>query len=357
MFPSPRYLEWARRFYGQVPFDLASSGISSVALAELGELPRLDDPKGWPPLVEAISRYNGVPQAEVAPALGTTYALWLAYATLLRPGDEVIVEAPSYEPLWRIAEGVGATVVRFERTRQEGFRLDPERVAQKMTARTRIVAVSNLHNPSGARVSDEVLREVARVAATRSAYLLVDEVYAPFDGLVGGDGVWGQSARRLAPNILAASSLTKCFGLGQQRIGWLLGPPEAIAAALGTILATAGHFPQEHASLGARAFARLPSLATRATNLMGTKRERVRRWATARNDLTWSEPESGLFGFATCVRPEDLTARIEAAAQHDGILVAPGAFFGVPNGFRLSWSIATELLDEGLERLGRVLAH
>jgi hypothetical protein len=357
MFPAPRYLEWALRFYGQVPFDLASSGIPQVRHEDLGDLPSLDDPRGGSRLVAAIAGYNDVPVDEVAPALGTTYALWLAYATLLSPGDEVLVETPGYEPLWRIAEGVGATVHRFERPAGEAYRLDPERVAAKLTARTRVVAVSNLHNPSGARATDDVLREIAGVAASRGAYLLVDEVYAPFDSLVGVDGIWGRSAHRLAPNIIAASSLTKCFGLGHQRVGWLLASREIATAAQGTILSTVGHLPQEHASLAAHAFARLPSLAARARDLTGAKRVAVQRWAGTRADMTWSAPDSGLFGFATCTSPEDLTGHIEAAAVHDGILVAPGSFFGVPNGFRLSWSISTELLGEGLERLGRVLAQ
>ncbi len=355
MYPAPAYLEWARRFYGQVPFDLASSGIAGVTHADLGDLPALDRPGADDRLAAAVAAYNGVPAAEVVPCLGTTYALWLAYASLLRSGDEALVESPAYEPLWGSAQGTGAVVVRFERLAREGFALDPDRVAEKLTPRTRVVAVTNLHNPSGARTSDEVLREVARIAATRGAYLLVDEVYAPFDDMVGSSGVWGWSARRIAPNAIVASSLTKCFGLGAQRIGWLLAPDDVARWARGTILATCGHFPVEHANLAAHAFGRLGLLADRARALLSSKRSRVHRWATARDDIAWSSPGSGLFGFATSTRPEDLTARIAAAAQRNGVLVAPGSFFGVPNGFRLSWSIEEKKLDEGLFRLGRVL--
>ena len=355
MFRAPRYLEWARRFYGQVPFDLASSGIPVVTHAALGDVPPLDDPAGPARMIAAIARYNGVSEAEVAPALGTTYALWLAYATLLSPGDEVLVEEPGYEPLWRTAEAVGASVVRFSREESEGFRLDPRRVAASMTDRTRLVAVTNLHNPSGVRTADEVLVELAAVASARGAVLLVDEVYAPFDDLVGNDGIWARSARRLAPNIVTASSLTKCYGLAQQRVGWVLASAEVASRALGTILSSAGHFPIEHANMAAHSFARLAPLSERARGLLGDKRDVVQQWVASRKDLRWSNPTAGLFGFASSTAASDLTARIEAAAGRDGVLVAPGSFFGAPAGFRLAWSIEGAKLGEGLRRLGHLL--
>src|SRR5580700_7290304 len=117
MFSRTRYLEWARRHYGRVRFDLATSGAATVPLSALG-LPSsdmLDDPSGWAALPEAIARYNDVPSTEAIAALGTTHALWLAYASLTSPGDEVLVESPGYEPVSRIAEGVGAKVATFVR--------------------------------------------------------------------------------------------------------------------------------------------------------------------------------------------------------------------------------------------------
>jgi aspartate/methionine/tyrosine aminotransferase len=354
MISAPRYLEWALRFYGQVPYDLATSGIPQVPLADLAPLPDIEDPSGPAKLVAAIARYNGVSRDEVVPALGTTHALWLAYATLLRPGDEVLVEAPSYEPIWLSARATGARVLFFEREEADRYRLDPARVAAKMTEATRIVAVSNLHNPTGVRASDEDLREVARLAKERGAYLLVDEVYAPFDALVGADGVWHGSARKLGSNVVVASSLTKCFGLGAERIGWVLAPEELAEAARGAILATMGHLPREHANLGVHAFARLPELSQRARALLGDKRARVQTWAESRSDLSWSAPECGLFGFASGKANVDVTT-VEEAAHAEGIIVAPGAFFGAPGGFRLAWSIDGSKLDEGLKRLGHML--
>src|SRR4051812_43128649 len=151
MYGPTRYLAWARKFYGRVPFDLASSGMTVLPLAELGVPATFDDVTAWHALHARIAKYNDVPADEAVPALGTSHALWLAYATILSAGDELLLETPSYEPMWRIAEGMGVRVNRFERPIAERFAIDPARVAAAMTPRTRLVAVSNLHNPSGAR--------------------------------------------------------------------------------------------------------------------------------------------------------------------------------------------------------------
>ncbi|HXN30863.1 MAG TPA: pyridoxal phosphate-dependent aminotransferase [Polyangiaceae bacterium] len=359
MFGPTRYLQWARRFAGKVQFDLATSGIPTVPLAELGVPPAdcLDDWSGLPRLRDAIAAHNAVPPGEALASLGTTQALWLACVALTSPGDEVLVEQPAYEPLVRIAEGVGARVLRFARDAREGFALDPERIAGAMTSRTRVIVVTNLHNPSGARASPKELTAVARVAEAHGAHLLVDEVYAPFDTLVDGRGVFQGSARRLARNVVAVSSLTKCYGLGPSRIGWLLGPAEVVTRADDAMTACCGMLPLAHSHVALHAFDRIGFLADRARSSLEGKRSRVAAWVeeNASLGIAWSAPTEGLFALVTVAGDADLTPTIEAAARDRGVLVTPGAFFGVPNAFRVAWSAPAGVLEEGLARLGDVL--
>ncbi len=357
MFAPSRYLQWARRFYGQVRFDLATSGIPTVPSSEVRdpEPPASDDPAlAWTGLRERIAAHNDVGVDEVLPALGTTQALWLACAALTSPGDEVIVEEPAYEPLVRIAEGVGARVVGVQRDPRAGFVIDPERVARAMTPRTRAVLVTNLHNPSGVRTRDELLGAVARAAESRGAFLVVDEVYSSFDTFIDERGVFRGSARKLGPNVIAVSSLTKCYGLGPERIGWVLGPREVIDRAGDALVASAGMLPRCHARAGLAAFSHLPALAARARGLLAGKRERVAAWVASRG-LRWSAPAEGIFGLVTVPGRGDLTAAIELAVREHQVLVAAGAFFGLPDAFRIAWSIPDDMLDEGLERLARAL--
>jgi aspartate/methionine/tyrosine aminotransferase len=357
---APRYLAWAVKHYGQVPFDLASSGIPTPALGELppaGETLRVDDPEGPRRLRQAIATFNGVPSEETVPSLGTTHALWLAYASLVTPGDDVLVESPSYEPIWALAEVAGARVVRFERGAAPGYAVDVEAVVAALTPRTRVVALSSPHNPSGQRTDSHVLRLLAERLASQGIVLLVDEVYGPLGDMLPGSRVWSGCARRLGPNVVAVSSLTKSFGLGPGRIGWVLGPPALVARANEVLLATCGSLPLPHANYGAWAFTHIANLGQRAHDLTAGKREVVGRWMAERPDLVWSGPETGLFGFAVRNGPEDLLPVIEEGALREGVLVAAGTFFGVPNGFRVSWSIAREKLGPALELLGRVLSR
>lgn len=356
MFGPTRYIAWAMRLYGQVELDLASSGIPSAAWSELGvPEPDLDDAGAYMRFRDAVARYNDVAPGEVVAALGTSHGLFLAYAAMLSPGDEILVEHPGYEPLTRAAEGLGAVVRTFERRADEGFRVVPERVAAAVSPRTRAIVVSNLHNPSGARVDDATLRELAAVAEARGAYLLVDEVYAPFDDLPE-DGVFRASARKLAPNVVAVSSLTKCYGLGMHRLGWVLGPPEIVERAQAAVVATCGHLPLSHAARGAVAVANVGTLATRARRLLAGKRALASAWAASLPNASWSAPTSGLFGLVTLPGAGDLLPRIESWATTHGLLVAAGTFFGAPESFRLSWAtLPPDRFEQALSRLEPLL--
>ncbi len=352
MFGPTRYIAWAYALYGKVSFDLASSGIPQARWSELGLPPvAVDDPAAYEALKNAIARYNDVPAAEVTPALGTSQGIFLAYAALLSPGDEVLVETPGYEPLTRAAEGLGATVRTFERRAEDGYRVVPERVAAAIGPRTRAVVVTNLHNPTGVRVDEATLRELAAITDARGAYLVVDEVYAPFDELPE-DGVFRRSARKLGPNVVTIGSLTKCYGLGMHRIGWVLGPEEIAERALHASIATFGHLPLTHASYGAAAFAAVGPLSTRAKTLLAGKRVLAERWVSSLRNAHWSAPTEGLFGLVTLRGRGDLLPRIEKLAREGGVLVGAGTFFGAPESFRLSWATCDAArFEEGLRLL------
>ncbi len=356
MFAEQSYIAWARKFYGKVSFDLATSGIPLASWNDLGAAePDLEDMTAHERFRDAIALYNDVPLTDVAPALGTTNALLLAYAAMLSPGDEVLVEHPCYPPLRAIAEGLGAVVRSFERRADEGFSISPPLVAAAITPRTRVIVVTNLHNPTGVRTSAAALRELSEIAEARGAYLLVDEVYAPFDDLPE-DGVFRTSARKIAPNVVAVSSLTKCYGLGVHRIGWMLGPPELVARAENATVATVGHLPLSHAAKGAAALANVGTLAKRANSLFSGKRRIAEQWASTLPHARWSAPESGLFGLVTLDGAGNLLPRIESWATEHGLLVAAGAFFGVENAFRLSWAtLSRDRFEEALGKLSALL--
>jgi len=356
MYPRVNYLEWAIQNVGRTAFDLATSGMPAFSLSELGPPPDLDDARARPALVAAIAHHNGVTPDETIATIGAAHAIWIAYASLLAPGDELLVEEPAYEPLLTTARGIGAHVTRFPRPANADYAVDPELIAPRITERTRAVLITNLHNPSGRRTDDETLREVARLIGERGGHLIVNEIYSPFDDFVDKDGVFRGCARHLADNVVVVSSMTKCYGLGTHRFGWVLGPVDVIRRAYATMMSSAGYLPLPHAQLFIHALSHIQTLAARSRRLLADKRARASAWlAQEQPRFAWSGPQSGLFGLATLPGAGDLRLALEKGAAEHGALVVPGSFFEVPNGFRLSWSIDDPRLDEGLDRLGRIL--
>ena len=356
MYTETHYLTWANRLFGSVQHNLARGGMRPVPLQELGEPPRLDDSCAWNRLRDRIARFNATTPAEVLPALGTTHALWLALSALVRPGDDVLVERPGYEPLWRIPQGLGANVIEFERSLADGFALRPERIASRLTRGTKVVVLTSPHNPSGVRTTDHALAEVARICDSVGARLLVDEIYAPFGSVLGEDGVWGQSARCIDSSIIAVSGLSKAFGLGPLRIGWFLAEEALVRRAEHAIQSSLGDPPIAQTCLAVHAFAQLPRLSeSRERQLDPSMRAEVARWVARHSLLEWCEPQDGPFGFVNVRGGPDLTEAIERGAREHDVLVAPGSFFGLPSAVRLGWSVDPGRLSDALSRLERVL--
>lgn len=217
------YLEWAKLHSG-AKYNLATSGLDGFPLAQLPV--KIEDLEisiggsyGYPPLQERLAKKNGAPVECIVAANGTSMANHLAMAALLDPGDEVLIEEPVYDPLLTVAEYLGANVRRFPRHFEEGFALDPHEVEKAITPRTRLVVVTNVHNPTGARATDAQLRAIGEIAKKNGAHVLVDEVYldACFDPAA-------RSAFHLGENFIVTSSLTKAFGLSGLRCGWILAP-------------------------------------------------------------------------------------------------------------------------------------
>src|SRR5688572_6523140 len=168
----------------------------------------------YPPLREAIAAKERVEPEQVVMANGTSMANMLALAALVAPGDEVLVEQPTYEPMLAAARFCGAAIRRFARRGEDGFRLDPDEVAHQVTPRTRLILLANLHNPSGALADEQALRRIGELGPR----VLVDEVY--LDAVAGA-----RSAVHLGEAFVSTSSLTKVYGLSGLRCGWILAEP------------------------------------------------------------------------------------------------------------------------------------
>jgi aspartate/methionine/tyrosine aminotransferase len=157
--------------------------------------------------------------------------------------------------------------------------------------------------------------------------------------------------------VIALSSLTKCFGIGWARAGWILSPPELTSKMSSATLHAAGELPRMSGALGAHAFTQIDRLLARARSISEGNRERIEAFAVKHaRELRFHPPAPGVvYGLFEDLRGRDLRPIIEQGAERESVLVVPGEFFGMPSAFRMAWTISHELLGEALVRLERAL--
>jgi hypothetical protein len=350
------YMHFAK-FGADARLRLASSGIADCALADLAPV-GLDDlalhgpnAGGWGPLMERVAARYGVPSAcVVMPGGGCSFANHLALAAMVAPGDEVLIEAPTYELLASQLAYLQARLRTFERGPADQWRLDPDRVAAALTPATRVVVLTNLHNPSSALADPAAVRAVAAAAARVGARVFIDEVYLE---LLAGEG-GAPTAFTPEGHVVVTSSLTKAYGLSGLRCGWILAPPP-LAARMSRLNDLYGvHPPHVAERLSLVAFDRLPALRQRARGLVEPNRAAYREILGGHPKL-----DQVVFDQGTTVFPRLLEGDGDALFRRltDGFetSVVPGRFFGAPDHVRIGLGGDVAMTREGLTRIAEAL--
>jgi hypothetical protein len=348
-----RYLAWAK-LHSNARFNLASSGVLDYPLAELPV--HIEDiefggtgPYGFPPLMQRLAAKAGVQEACLVYTLGTSMANFVALTALVQPGDEVLIERPAYDPLLTILEHIGARVLRFERLAEKGFRLGLGEVERKLTPKTRLVILCNLHNPSASFTDDKTMRQVGEMAAKVGARVLVDEVY--LETLF--DQPWS-SAFHLGTNFVITSSLTKAYGLSGIRCGWILAQPDLVRRMWEIVDFTYGSPVHPAELLAVIALDNLNRVRIRARGLLETNRQVVNEFLAGHSALGCQASRLGttVFPRLKAGRTEEF---VKILRERFETSVVPGDFFEQPQHFRIGFGGATETVRGGLERIGAAL--
>jgi aspartate/methionine/tyrosine aminotransferase len=216
--------------------------------------------------------------------------------------------------------------------------------------KTRVVTITNPHNPTGAIVSDDTIRRLAARLAERGVSLLIDEAYLELSKP-------RSTARHLGANVFTCSSATKCWGVSWARAGWVFLPEAMQAAALRVERYVVGMAPPVSWAYGALAVDAAETLLARAVELQAGKRALVDAFlAEHASLLTWAPPPmTSVFGFVRDLRGRDLLRPIERAIAEHKVIVAPGTFFGETSAFRLGWTTKRADVEPGLDLLARAL--
>jgi aspartate/methionine/tyrosine aminotransferase len=347
------YMLWAKT-QGLARFNLATSGVGPFPLHELPvTIDQLeingDSTYGYAPLQQAIAKKCGVDPDCVVAAAGTSMANHLAMATLIDPGDEVLIEQPTYELLTSTLLYLGASTRHFARTEESGYALDPVQVRRAITRKTKLIVLTNLHNPSSVLASETALREIGGLARSVGAHVLVDEVYL--------DAVYINTPRpsyHLGPEFVVTSSLTKVYGLSGLRCGWILAAPDLARAMwrLNDLFASIPAHPAE--LLSVVALQNLDTIRERSRKIVEADRTVLQEFLVEQEAVSTPRTE---FGTTAILRLEkgnvnDLLTRLRTDYETS---VVPGKFFGLPSHFRIGMGVDHEMFREGLQRIAQAL--
>ena len=346
------YMHWAKT-RSVAKYNLATSGLGNVKLSELrvslNDIEITEGGYGYQPLVQAIAtRYRVAPE-EVVTAAGTSFANHLAMAALIKPGDEVLFEHPAYEPMLALAHYLGADVKRFSRRFEDEFQISVPDLERLVTPKTRLIVITNLHNPSGVLINDATMKQIGKIARRVGARVLVDEVYM--------ETLFEESpptSFHLGEEFVVTSSLTKAFGLSGLRCGWILAQAELAKRMwlLNDLFASTAVHAGERLSVVA--MQQLEGIGDRAQQLLDRNRRILNEFLDTREDLEVVRPEFGTVMFPR-VRHGTSERLCQLLREKYETSVVPGVFFEMPAHFRIGIAGDTDVLINGLERLGLAL--
>lgn len=365
--------EWMRRYYHAARFDIGSSGVRDMTMAELCALCGVDGTElatmvlhdsesfGGHRLRSALAdRWTGGDVEPVMVTHGSSEAIYLVMHLALEPGDRIVSVDPAYPQLHGIAAWRGCPVARWPLVADEGFRPDIEAL-RTLVARDRpaMIVVNFPHNPTGVTVTPDEQRQLVEIAAESGAWLVWDNAF----GELTYDSAplplpWGTYER-----IICFGTYSKSYGLAGLRVGWCLAPPELLRrmAVLRDYLALYVSPVLEHfAELATRhadtivAMHREHAIANRATLL---------DWAGTNADVVClAPPAGGVSAFVAFSGIADVRDMCRVLAERDRVLMVPGHCFGVRYGnyARLGFGGTAAELAAGLdavERRVRAVTH
>jgi aspartate/methionine/tyrosine aminotransferase len=327
---------------------------------------------GLPELREAIavktlrdSRLS-VDAAQILVTNGGKHAVYQAFATLLDPGDEVVLPAPywtTYPEVIKLAGGVPVEVLAGE---SQGYLATVDQLDAVVTDRTKILLFCSPSNPTGAVYPPEQIAEIGRWAAARGLWVVTDEIY---EHLVYGDARFASipvEVPELVDRCVVLNGVAKTYAMTGWRVGWMIGPSDVIKAATNL---------QSHATSNVSNVAQRAALAavsgdlSAAAEMRGAFDRRRRMIVSMLNEIpgvTCPEPLGAFYAYPsvkallgreingrTATSSAELTEIILDEAE---VAVVPGEAFGTPGYMRLSYALSDSDLVEGITRLQKLFS-
>lgn len=353
--PRVDLFDWLLQNSPKASYNFAFSEIHGLSIEEYQKLTSFTLPGnfdlgsnahyGASELKDTLSSMYRCKSENIVTTTGASEANFLVFSSLLSRGDDFIVEQPGYQPMWLTPEMLGARCISWQRRFEDKFYVDVKALETLFTKKTRLVVMTNLHNPSGVLTDQKTIKILAEIAENHGAYVLIDEIFL--------DGSFApQPSSFGTPNVIVTSSTTKIYGLGGLHTGWIAAPKE-VAAQCQRVKAhttAAASFISEIMAAHLLRTAR-EDLIKRYQKRAKTNLAILKRWMHHHDVLEWVEPDGGIVCFPKYSIDIPSITLCRYLFETQKILLNPGAFFNLEGHLRLSYGCKEETLRNGLEAL------
>jgi aspartate/methionine/tyrosine aminotransferase len=363
---------WMTTYEVDVTWDIAESGIYPMSCREIldllppqereSELNRLLDLRlgyseacGSAELRGLIAAtYEQTSPADILVTTGAIEANFLLFNELLSAGDQVVVVSPAYQQLHSVAKAIGCEVALWKVRDDGGFRFEVDDLRTLVTPKTRMIVVNTPHNPTGAMLSAEQLREIYALAEELNAWVLSDEAYRWLD--LPGSSPLAPPMRNLGPRAISTGTFSKPFGLPGLRIGWLAAPEDTVRRCWGLrdyISLSPGKLND---SLAVIAFRHRDQIVERTRRIVAENLPFAERWFAENADLvSWTPPRGGILALMKYQLDLPSLELANRLAEDYSVMLAPGSAFGYEGYLRIGVGNTPENFAEGLRQTAACL--
>lgn len=348
-----------------VKYNLTETGIHPFTLKELLEDREIQElqnirlgygqTNGSIELRDAISAmYPGTDRDNVMVTTGSIEANFVAIWSLLEPGDELILMLPNYMQIWGIAHAFNIKVKPFYLKEELQWQPDLRGLKELVSSKTKMIAVCNPNNPTGAVLSDEAMKEIIRLAKEANAWIYADEIYRGAE-LSGKETATFHGQYDKA---IIAGGLSKAYAMPGLRIGWLVGPYKEIANIWGrrdyTTIAS-GILSNHIAALALQPELR-KKILQRNRKMLNENIMVLNNWANGHQDLfRFIPPKAGGMVFLHYNMDINSTDLVTKIRKEKSTFIVAGDCFGMDHRVRIGIGSEKEYLRNGLHRITETL--
>lgn len=352
---------WQSAYENVVRYNLAESGVHPLTVRELAseELETLTKTSlgygytsGTPELRELISHiYRDRSPRNILVTNGSSEANFISILHLVERGDEVVLMLPNYMQIWGVARSIGAKAKPFRLRAKRSWAPDIEQLKSIVSKRTKLIALCNPNNPTGAVLSTAEMNAIRDLASESRAWILSDEVYQGAEI----NGQTTQSFLDIYDRTIVTNGLSKAYGLPGLRIGWIAGPEPMIAKLCCYHDYTSIAPSSVSDRLACIALKKRNEILERTRNILRTNLPILEEWVKQTGIFSFVKPKAGAVSFIRYELKINSTGFAKKLREQESVLVVPGDHFRIDGYLRIGYGAEPNYLRAGLGLISRFI--